>query len=74
MTQSPADREHAFRRLYADHFDAVLGFALRRADRPEDAADVTADTFLVVWRRLAHVPPSRRASRTAATTSCSRPT
>jgi RNA polymerase sigma factor (sigma-70 family) len=42
--------------LYADHFDAVLGFALRRVDRPEDAADVTADTFLVVWRRLAHVP------------------
>lgn len=50
------EREHAFRRLYADHFDAVLGFALRRVDRPEDAADVTADTFLVAWRRLAHVP------------------
>ena len=49
-------REETFRRLYADHFDAVLGFALRRTDRPEDAADVTADTFLVAWRRLAHVP------------------
>lgn len=49
-------REDDFRRLYAAHFDAVLGFALRRTDRPEDAADVTADTFLVVWRRLAHVP------------------
>ena len=49
-------REETFRRLYADHFDTVLGFALRRTDRPEDAADVTADTFLVVWRRLAHVP------------------
>ena len=49
-------REHDFRRLYADHFDAVLGFAIRRCDRPEDAADVTADTFLVAWRRLAHVP------------------
>jgi RNA polymerase sigma factor (sigma-70 family) len=56
MRQPLEEREHAFRRLYADHFDAVLGFALRRVDRPEDAADVTADTFLVAWRRLAHVP------------------
>jgi RNA polymerase sigma-70 factor, ECF subfamily len=49
-------REETFRRVYGDHFDAVLGFALRRADRPEDAADVTAETFLVAWRRLAHLP------------------
>jgi RNA polymerase sigma-70 factor, ECF subfamily len=50
------ERERAFRDLYAAHFDAVLGFALRRVDRPEDAGDVTADTFLVAWRRLAHAP------------------
>jgi RNA polymerase sigma-70 factor (ECF subfamily) len=50
------DREHAFRELYAAHFDAVLGYALRRTDRPEDAGDVTAETFLIAWRRLAHVP------------------
>jgi len=50
------ERERAFRDLYAEHFDAVLGFALRRVDRPEDAGDVTADTFLVAWRRLAHAP------------------
>ena len=49
-------REDDFRRLYAAHFDAVLGYALRRTDRPDDAADVTAETFLVVWRRIAHVP------------------
>lgn len=61
MTQSLDDREQAFRRLYAAHFDAILGYALRRADRPEDAADVTADTFLVAWRRLAHVPPADEA-------------
>jgi len=58
MSLPPDDREHAFRRLYAAHFDAVLGFALRRTDRREDAADVTADTFLVAWRRLSHVPPA----------------
>lgn len=57
MSQIPGGRDDAFRALYAEHFDAVLGFALRRVDRPEDAADVTADTFLVAWRRLAHVPP-----------------
>lgn len=51
------DREARFRVLYADHVDAVLGFALRRVARPEDAADVVADTFLVAWRRLGHVPP-----------------
>ncbi|TNM48168.1 sigma-70 family RNA polymerase sigma factor [Nocardioides albidus] len=56
MRDTPA-REDDFRRLYDAHFDAVLGFALRRCDRPEDAADVTADTFLVAWRRLGHVPP-----------------
>ena len=50
-------RDEVFRRLYAEHFSAVLGYALRRVDRPEDAADVAADTFLVAWRRLAHVPP-----------------
>jgi RNA polymerase sigma-70 factor (ECF subfamily) len=49
-------REETFRRLYSAHFDAVLGFALRRVDRAEDAADVTAETFLVAWRRLVHVP------------------
>jgi hypothetical protein len=43
MSQIPEGRDETFRRLYAEHFDAVLGFALRRADRPEDAADVTAE-------------------------------
>jgi RNA polymerase sigma-70 factor (ECF subfamily) len=49
--------EDTFRGLYAAHFDAVLGYALRRTDRPEDAADVAAETFVVAWRRLRHVPP-----------------
>lgn len=50
------DRELVFRELYAAHVDALLGFALRRVDRPEDAGDVVAETFLVAWRRLHHVP------------------
>ncbi len=55
MSETPP-RDEVFRHLYAEHFSAVLGYALRRVDRPEDAADVAADTFLVVWRRLGHVP------------------
>ena len=56
MSNLGAEREDAFRHLYAAHFDAILGFALRRVDRPEDAADVVSETFLVAWRRLGHVP------------------
>lgn len=50
-----AERAERFRRVYAEHFDAILGYALRRASA-EDAADVAADTFLVAWRRLGDVP------------------
>lgn len=56
MSHSTSPRDEEFRRLYAEHFDAVLGFAIRRTVRPEDAADAVADTFLVAWRRLSHVP------------------
>jgi len=61
FADAAAAREDDFRGLYAAHFDAVLGFALRRTSRPEDAADVTADTFLVAWRRLGHVPTGQAA-------------
>ncbi|NPC97006.1 RNA polymerase sigma factor [Nocardioides sp. zg-DK7169] len=61
MREFPEGREQEFRRLYAAYFDAVLGYALRRTERPEDAADVTAETFLVAWRRLPHVPPGEEA-------------
>ncbi|MBL0747020.1 RNA polymerase sigma factor [Nocardioides baculatus] len=56
MNASGDTREETFRGLYAAHFDCVLGYALRRTSRAEDAADVTAETFLVAWRRLQHVP------------------
>jgi RNA polymerase sigma factor (sigma-70 family) len=49
-------RRERFERLYAAHFDAVLGFALRRTNRPEDAADAVSETFVVAWRRIRHVP------------------
>lgn len=61
MSPYPQGRDETFRRLYAEHFDAVLGYALRRTDRPEDASDVVSETFLVAWRRLSDVPPDERA-------------
>jgi RNA polymerase sigma-70 factor (ECF subfamily) len=44
--------EHLYRSCYAD----LIGFALRRTDRPETAADVVADTFVVAWRRIDEIP------------------
>lgn len=61
MSELGGTREETFQRLYAAHFDAVLGFSLRRVTRAEDAADVTAETFLVAWRRLGHVPQGHEA-------------
>ena len=49
-------RQESFRGLYAAHVDAVLGYALRRVDRPEDAGDIVSETFLVAWRRFSDVP------------------
>lgn len=57
MTNPQPDREARFRQLYADHVDALLAYAIRRSRDPDDAADLVADTFLVVWRRLDEVPP-----------------
>ena len=60
MSIAPPAHQERFRHVYADHFDRVLGYALRRVARPEDAADVVAETFLVAWRRLGDVPEEPR--------------
>lgn len=48
--------EAHFTRLYGEYGRDVLAYALARTQRPEDAADVVAETFLVAWRRAADVP------------------
>ncbi len=53
---SMSDAERRFRLIYEAEGEAILGYALRRVRRPADAADVVADTFTVVWRRLEDVP------------------
>lgn len=49
-----ADRER-FEMLYAAHYDRVLAYTLCRTS-VDVARDVTADTFLVAWRRFGDVP------------------
>ncbi|MCX5064889.1 RNA polymerase sigma factor [Micromonospora lupini] len=48
--------EDRFRRVYAETFESLLAYALRRVAHPEDAADVVAETFLVAWRRRRDLP------------------
>ncbi|HET9517049.1 MAG TPA: RNA polymerase sigma factor [Actinoplanes sp.] len=55
------DRTPRFEALYAATFPLVLGYALRRCDGPEDAADVAAETFAVAWRRMDAIPPGEQA-------------
>lgn len=50
-----------FERLYADTRVGVLGYFLRRVNRPADAADLLAETYLVAWRRISDVPPDDQA-------------
>jgi RNA polymerase sigma factor (sigma-70 family) len=56
----PVGREQ-FELLYGAHVRSLLGYALRRVDQPEDAADVVAETMLVAWRRQADVPAGAEA-------------
>lgn len=49
------DDELQFMRVYDRHFRAVLRYALARVS-PEQAKDVTAETFLIAWRRLGELP------------------
>lgn len=50
------DYEQRFVAVYHRHFRAVLRYALARVS-PEQAKDVVAETFLIVWRRLGELPP-----------------
>lgn len=59
-SRGPSDRAR-FEALYAASQKAIFGYVLRRVDRPEDGADVIAETFLVAWRRLDEVPEGEEA-------------
>ena len=53
------DPEHdRFKAMYDEHYPAVLRYAARRVGA-DAARDIAAETFLIAWRRLDHVPPGQ---------------
>jgi RNA polymerase sigma-70 factor (ECF subfamily) len=52
----PRDPDVRFDELYRSAGTAVLGYSLRRCSSRDDALDVTAETFLVAWRRREEMP------------------
>lgn len=55
-SKDPARRAR-YEALFRAHSRPILGYALRRLERREDAADALAEVMLVAWRRLDDVPP-----------------
>ncbi len=52
--------EEAFEALWHAHYADILAFCLRRLGDRQEAADATADTFLVAWRRAGEIPDNPR--------------
>ncbi|MGP3920165.1 RNA polymerase sigma factor [Nonomuraea sp. 10N515B] len=50
------DRKDRFEAVYTQTYEHILGYAMRRCDSPEDAADVVAETFAIAWRRVDALP------------------
>ncbi|MEV4897144.1 sigma-70 family RNA polymerase sigma factor [Nonomuraea sp. NPDC055795] len=48
-----ADR---FAAIYAATYEQILGYAMRRCEIPEDAADIVAETYATAWRRADRLP------------------
>jgi RNA polymerase sigma factor (sigma-70 family) len=53
---SGEERNARFERAYGALFEPILGYVVRRVLDPEDAAEVVAETFLTLWRRLDEAP------------------
>lgn len=60
MSRGGAIGEEDFAEMFTARYAAVLAYGARRVDA-ETARDVTAETFLVAWRRLDAPPQSPRA-------------
>lgn len=55
------DDRARFESVYRSTYNHLLGYAVRRSDRAEDAADVVAETYLIAWRRIADLPDGEHA-------------
>jgi DNA-directed RNA polymerase specialized sigma24 family protein len=60
---SPSGREarDRFELLYGELFAPISGYVVRRVGNPEDAAEVIAETFATLWRRLDSCPAGEEA-------------
>ena len=56
-----SDRPTRFETMYIANYELILGYALRRTQTREDAADVVAETFLTAWRRFDEIPQGTEA-------------
>jgi RNA polymerase sigma factor (sigma-70 family) len=54
-------KEARFRRLYVEHYRALLAYALRRSPSEADAQELVAEAFLVLWRRIDKAPEAEDA-------------
>lgn len=59
LMTSDGSAEAVFRRLYESHHAAVLGYCLRRTGW-DDAQDVTAEVFVIAWRKIDEQPDADR--------------
>ncbi len=50
------EQAERFTQICEEHYNRVLGYALRRTASRDDAYDVTSETFVVAWRRIDVVP------------------
>lgn len=56
-----AERRGRFEEIYEAYSGLILAYAVQRTADHHDAADVVAETFAVVWRRIDDVPPGDEA-------------
>jgi RNA polymerase sigma factor (sigma-70 family) len=52
--------EEAFEALWHAHYADILAFCLRRLGNRQEAADATADAFLIAWRKSGEIPELAR--------------
>ncbi len=65
MGDGVAERRERFESIYRELYPAICGYVLRRVREPEDAAEIVAETFATLWRRLRRLPQGRRATALA---------
>ena len=51
-----SESREGFEALFRANSRLILAYALRRLERPEDAADVLSEVMVVAWRRRADLP------------------